>query len=126
MSLGARLNPTTSTTHTYHLFDRRTKTVNALGHSVETVWCKRGHVTESKSCEQGRATDLLKVHHKTTYDNVSKSDGPESLSLRTVARRERQRAKMTDQKGHTVGWAFDELDRMKARGVTPAGRADEP
>ncbi|MCE9638366.1 MAG: hypothetical protein K8T90_21910 [Planctomycetes bacterium] len=60
------------TTHEYDLFDRRTKSINALGHYEVLVYDKDGHVTERKSYEEAGTTDVLLAHHKAHFDEMGR------------------------------------------------------
>ncbi len=56
------------TTYTYDLFDRRTKTTNALGHYEETDYDKGGNVTEVRRYDATPTPDVLLQRSTRSYD----------------------------------------------------------
>jgi YD repeat-containing protein len=75
----ANRNPTLATNargkqtaYEYDLFDRKVKTVNALGHYEVLVYDKDGHVTERKNYEEAGTTDVLLAHHKSYFDEMGR------------------------------------------------------
>ncbi len=68
-----------TTTMEYDLFDRSTKSINPLGHYGESVYDKASRTTESKFYEEAGATDVLKAHHKTTFDEMGRAWKQEDL-----------------------------------------------
>jgi RHS repeat-associated protein len=68
-----------TTTHTFDLFDRRTKTTNALGHYTEWVYDKDSRITETTRYDATPNPDVLMAHHKTTYDEMDRAWKEEDL-----------------------------------------------
>jgi RHS repeat-associated protein len=63
---------TKDTAHEYDLFDLRTKTINALGHYQTFTYTKAGNVVDIRNYEEAGTTDVLKAHHKNTYDKMGR------------------------------------------------------
>lgn len=68
-----------TTTHTYDLFDRRTRTTNALTHYIEWVYDKNDNVTEALRYDATPSPDVLMAHHKTTQDEMNRAWKVEDL-----------------------------------------------
>ncbi len=109
-----------TTTHTFDLFDRRTKTTNALGHYSEAVYDKDCRVTEVKSYDATPTPDVLMAHHKTTYDEMGRAWKEEDL-LKGTSDTWYTRTSDLDDNGRVLALT-DRLNRVTSFEYDGAGR----
>jgi RHS repeat-associated protein len=109
-----------TTTHTYDLFDRRTRTTNALGHYTDSVYDKDGKVTEAKNYDSTPTPDVLMAHHKTTYDEMDRAWKEEDL-LKGTTDTWYARTRDLDDDGRVLALT-DRLNRVTSIEYDGAGR----